>query len=366
MDNHATETDLICETCGHPLDDHSGMGLPCPHSKSPLSSNEMTHTRSCRGAHWDGECTCGLELRIALETEKTLHAAWQKRAMEAEAELRSTTHETLAPASKEQPDQIRVRDLSVDTEHDIVNCEAHGDCSVQRARDRRALLRLMDYRRERHEDCLTEIERLREQVKDLQQFHDWAEPQITDLRRRFPGERVDEYWEKKYEKLSGFYTRHGLLKLLEKHWPEFLPKSTAPETTVEPIRFGVGLLVVDTGKFQGVPAVFVAPVKEAGKVGASAAHLDHPLDTLQPGEFVLTFPTEQQAQSVADALCIAAKTEVRTCPHYGLPIHNEPGCPDCASEKTDDVQYRGTVTDDTGTYDLKDWPPGKASGDRDA
>lgn len=36
-----------------------------------------------------------------------------------------------------------------------------------------------------------EIERLRERVKDLQQFHDWAEPQITDLNRGFPGETND-------------------------------------------------------------------------------------------------------------------------------------------------------------------------------
>ena len=36
-DKPKTEADLTCATCGYPLDDHGGMGLPCPHSKSPAS-----------------------------------------------------------------------------------------------------------------------------------------------------------------------------------------------------------------------------------------------------------------------------------------------------------------------------------------
>lgn len=55
----------------------------------------MTHALNCAGARRE-ECTCGLEFRIALETEKTMHAAWRKRAEEAEAELAAhrAAHET--------------------------------------------------------------------------------------------------------------------------------------------------------------------------------------------------------------------------------------------------------------------------------
>ena len=47
----------------------------------------LTHTRSCVGDTFDHDCTCGLKWRIALQTEQTMHAAWRKRAEEAEAEL---------------------------------------------------------------------------------------------------------------------------------------------------------------------------------------------------------------------------------------------------------------------------------------
>lgn len=43
-----------------------------------------SHSRSCPGV--DG-CTCGMKQRISLSTEKALHAAWYKRATEAEADL---------------------------------------------------------------------------------------------------------------------------------------------------------------------------------------------------------------------------------------------------------------------------------------
>lgn len=51
------------------------------------------HARSCPNVglpHTDG-CTCGLKQRIALSTEKTMHAAWRKRAEEAEAQVASLT-----------------------------------------------------------------------------------------------------------------------------------------------------------------------------------------------------------------------------------------------------------------------------------
>lgn len=49
---------------------------------------DMSHTISCP-AHpgSDDDCTCGLVHRIALATEQEMHAAWRKRAEEAESEL---------------------------------------------------------------------------------------------------------------------------------------------------------------------------------------------------------------------------------------------------------------------------------------
>lgn len=78
------------------------------------------------------------------------------------------------------------------------------------------------------------------------------------------------------------------------------PQDKVPATAV--LEFGLGRLVVDTGRYHYMPAVFIAPVSESGPVGTSAASLEHPLDTLLPGEIVLTFPTAAQAQAVADAL----------------------------------------------------------------
>lgn len=57
----------------------------------PDQTENMTHKRNCAALAWDGwdhgECTCGLQHRIALATEQTMHAAWRKRAEEAESEL---------------------------------------------------------------------------------------------------------------------------------------------------------------------------------------------------------------------------------------------------------------------------------------
>lgn len=66
--------------------------------------------------------------------------------------------------------------------------------------------------------------------------------------------------------------------------------------------FGFGRFVVDTGCYQQKPAVFICPVDQPGEIGASARHLGHDRHKLLPGERVLTFPTVDQAQSVADAL----------------------------------------------------------------
>lgn len=60
-------------------------------------TERLTHTRSCPqlSPADDNACTCGLEWRIQLATEKTMHAAWRKRAEEAESKLLSLTAERL-------------------------------------------------------------------------------------------------------------------------------------------------------------------------------------------------------------------------------------------------------------------------------
>jgi hypothetical protein len=72
-----------------------------------------------------------------------------------------------------------------------------------------------------------------------------------------------------------------------------------PEKTLE---FGHGKFVIDNGTHYGKPAVFVAPAQEPGKVNTSAARENQPLDRFVEGEMVLTFPTEEQALYVLDAL----------------------------------------------------------------
>ena len=49
---------------------------------------KLEHGMNCGALGFDGydagECTCGLEWRIRLQTEQEMHAAWRKRAEEAE------------------------------------------------------------------------------------------------------------------------------------------------------------------------------------------------------------------------------------------------------------------------------------------
>lgn len=69
------------------------------------------------------------------------------------------------------------------------------------------------------------------------------------------------------------------------------------------IHFGKGALVVQTGKQDGIPAVFIKRAKDAGTVGETVPSWeDYPLDALVEGQVVLTFPTEAQMQSVANSL----------------------------------------------------------------
>ena len=69
------------------------------------------------------------------------------------------------------------------------------------------------------------------------------------------------------------------------------------------LRFGDGRLVIAVGTFHERPAVFVKPAKVAGAVGDKVRDADKgPLDQLEPGEIVWTFPTMRQAETVRDAL----------------------------------------------------------------
>jgi hypothetical protein len=68
--------------------------------------------------------------------------------------------------------------------------------------------------------------------------------------------------------------------------------------------FGHGRWTVDMGLAGDRPAVFIAPAVEPGVVGELVPDdLAHPRDSLSPGEFYMTFPTEEQARRVAEAIC---------------------------------------------------------------
>lgn len=66
------------------------------------------------------------------------------------------------------------------------------------------------------------------------------------------------------------------------------------------VHFGYGDKIVTTGTADGRPAVFVQPTDSPGVPG-EAAPVD-PLDALAPGEWVMTFPTEEHAYAVCAAL----------------------------------------------------------------
>lgn len=69
------------------------------------------------------------------------------------------------------------------------------------------------------------------------------------------------------------------------------------------LRFGDGRLVIDVGTFHERPAVFIKPAKVPGAVGDKVCAADKgPLDRLEPGEIVWTFPTMRQAEAARDAL----------------------------------------------------------------
>lgn len=71
------------------------------------------------------------------------------------------------------------------------------------------------------------------------------------------------------------------------------------------LSFGTGALYVQIGLCEGEPAVFIAKAVKPGPIGTNNPEEDGDPHSLKPGEYVLTFPTTEQAKAVADALCPA-------------------------------------------------------------
>lgn len=69
------------------------------------------------------------------------------------------------------------------------------------------------------------------------------------------------------------------------------------------LTFGVGALVVDVGKYEGQPAVFICKAKKPGAPGESAEREGNSRFELQPDEIVMRFGSDEQARRVADVLC---------------------------------------------------------------
>lgn len=87
----------------------------------------------------------------------------------------------------------------------------------------------------------------------------------------------------------------------------------------ELLNFGMGHLYVQTGAYEGRPAVFIAKASKRGPIGTNNPEEDGDPHSLKPGEYVLTFPTEGQAQAVANAICPPA------IPGAGIPWKPTPG-----------------------------------------
>lgn len=88
-------------------------------------------------------------------------------------------------------------------------------------------------------------------------------------------------------------------------------RSSAPAAPAQLLEFGHGTLLVDSGTYYGRPAVFVAQVTGApGEPGTEApAEERGDRHTLKPGEVVLTFPSWEQAQAVANAMWLPTKED---------------------------------------------------------
>lgn len=109
----------------------------------------------------------------------------------------------------------------------------------------------------------------------------------------------------------------------------------------EPVAaFGHGTLIVDTGTAHGQPAVFIRPSPVPGHVGEKTRD-EHkgPLDRLVPGEIFMTFPTDEQARRVADALCNASHTSGEVT-EAASPVAGRVKVPNGQTPLNDDLGHR--------------------------
>jgi hypothetical protein len=99
---------------------------PAPERSDAVEA--VGHTRSCpQLGGSDDACTCGLEWRIKLRTEQEMHAAWRKRAEEAERALSTPP----APASEVALlGSLSDRDAPSD-EHSMPHVANHADIALQ-------------------------------------------------------------------------------------------------------------------------------------------------------------------------------------------------------------------------------------------
>jgi transcriptional regulator with XRE-family HTH domain len=116
-----------------------GALLPCPFcgnvTPTIRSNNIGDYYVLCETEH-EGEMACGLQWRDALATEQTMHAAWRKRAEQAEAELGRLTRE-LAEAKAVITRLVRVgndQDIRTRRYEDVAaNAIADRDNAITRA-----------------------------------------------------------------------------------------------------------------------------------------------------------------------------------------------------------------------------------------
>lgn len=86
-------------------------------------------------------------------------------------------------------------------------------------------------------------------------------------------------------------------------------RSTAPTTRSAAVAvkaFGNGAQVIIEGTFDGEHAVLILPAKQPGEVGASAKREGPITDDSLVDAVVLTFPTAEQVERVANALVAAS------------------------------------------------------------
>lgn len=80
------------------------------------------------------------------------------------------------------------------------------------------------------------------------------------------------------------------------------PPAVAGPGGVRVIELGRGAFVINNGTYGDRPAVFLAPAKEPGPIGASAAREGHARDELQPDETVLVFETAAGASVLLEEI----------------------------------------------------------------